>query len=146
MAATADQQDSRIDLSKSGITRTLIAAVIVLHLLNAPAVVFQYVWPWTGAKHYIEFFGVSGEGKLPTFYSGVMMLVSAALLMLISARGPARGAFRLRWAVLGAIFALMAMDEMVQIHELSSRTLRDFFGITGGPLYHAWVIPAMVFL
>ena len=146
MPTAADQRDSRIDISKGGITRALIASVIVLHLFNVPAVVFQYVWAWEGAKHYIAFFGVSGEGKLPTFYSGVTLLAAAALLGLISARAPARGAFRLHWAALGVIFALMSMDELVSIHELSSRTLRVLLGITDGPLYQAWVIPAMAFV
>ena len=146
MSAAADPQDAPVALSKSGITKALAAAVIVLHLLNVPAVLFQHVWMWEGAKHYIEFFGVSGEGKLPTYYSGSTMLFAAALLGFISVRAPARGLFRAHWAALGVIFALMAMDELVQIHELSTRTLRGFFGITGGPLYHAWVIPAMVFL
>jgi hypothetical protein len=145
-AATSGQQDSPVALSKRSITLALVAAVVMLHLLNVPAVIFQYVWPWEGSKHYIEFFGVSGEGKLPTFYSGVTMLAAATLLGLIAARAPARGAFRAHWAALGVIFMLMSMDEMVQIHELSTRITRDFFGITGGPLYHAWVIPAMVFL
>lgn len=146
MSPAADQQDAPVALSKGAITRALAAAVIGLHLLNVPAVLFQYVWHWEGAKHYIEFFGVAGEGKLPTYYSGLTMIIAAALLGLISLRAPARGPFRIRWAALGVIFTLMAMDEMVQVHELSTRTLRDFFGITGGPLYHAWVIPAMVFL
>jgi hypothetical protein len=146
MSSSAEQPDSPVTLSKSGITRALTATVILIHVLNVPAVLFQYVWAWGGAKHYIEFFGVSGEGKLPTFYSGVTMLAAAALLGLIAMRGPARGAFRAHWTALGVIFTLMAMDEMVQIHELSTRITRDFFGITGGPLYHAWVIPAMVFL
>ena len=146
MSSSADQQDSPVALSKSGITRTLTAAVILIHLLNIPALLFLYVWPWEGSKHYVEFFGVSGEGKLPTFYSGVTMLIAAALLGFISMRVPARGVFRAHWAALGVIFMLLAMDEMVQIHELSTRITREFFGITSGPLYHAWVIPAMVFL
>lgn len=143
---SADVNDAPVAFSKSGITRALTAAVILIHVLNVPAVLFQYVWPWEWAKHYIEFFSVSGEGKLATFYSGVTMLAAAALLVFISMREPARGAFRVHWAALGVIFTLMAMDEMVQIHELSTRITREFFGITSGPLYHAWVIPAMVFL
>jgi hypothetical protein len=49
--------------------------VIILHLLNVPALAFTYLWPpleWTRA--YIIFFSVSGEGKVPTFYSGMTLL------------------------------------------------------------------------
>jgi len=146
MKATAEDPGSRIEISKNGVTRTLVATIVVLHLLNIPAVIFRYAWPWEGARHYIAFFSVAGEGKLPTFYSGVALLAAAALLGLIAAHAQSRGGFRLHWAGLGGIFALMAMDEMVAIHELSSGVLRSYFGITGGPLYHAWVIPALVFL
>jgi len=146
MKAAKDDAASPIEISKNDVTRALTAMVVALHLLNVPAVVFQYVWPWERARHYIAFFGVSGEGKLPTFYSGVALLVAAVLLGLNAAHARTRGGLRCHWAALGAIFALMAMDEMVAIHELSSKVLRTFFDITGGPLYHAWVIPAMAFL
>lgn len=146
MRAAADDSISSIEISKNSVMRALIATVVVLHLLNIPAVLFRYAWPWEGARHYIAFFSVAGEGKLPTFYSGVTLLAAAALLGLIAAHARPRGGFRLHWAGLGVIFALMAMDEMVAIHELSSGVLRSYLGITGGPLYHAWVIPALAFL
>lgn len=146
MKVATNDSGSRIEISKNGVTRALIAAVVALHLLNVPAVVFRYAWPWEGARHYIAFFSVAGEGKLPTFYSGVTLLAAAALLGLIAAHQQSRGGFRLHWAGLGGIFALMAMDEMVVIHELSSGVLRSYFSITGGPLYHAWVMPALAFL
>ena len=145
MTAATDDPHSRIEISKSGVTRTLIATVVALHLLNIPAVLFHYAWRWEGARHYVAFFSVAGEGKLPTFYSGVTLLAAAALLGLIAAHARS-GGFRFHWAGLGVIFALMAMDEMVSIHELSSGVLRSFLGITGGPLYHAWVLPAIFFL
>ena len=146
MKTAADGAVSWIEISKRGVTRTLVATVIALHLLNLPAVAFRYAWPWEGARHYIAFFSVAGEGKLPTFYSGVTLLAAAALLGLIAAHERRQGGFRLHWAGLGAIFAAMAMDELVVIHEHSSGVVRSFLAITGGPLYHAWVVPAMVFL
>lgn len=146
MKSAMDDPDSRIEISKNGVARALIATVVALHLLNIPAVAFRYAWPWEGARHYIAFFSVAGEGKLPTFYSGVTLLAAAALLGLIAAHEHSRGGFRIHWAGLGGTFALMAMDEMVAIHELSSGVLRSYFSITGGPLYHAWVIPALAFL
>jgi hypothetical protein len=40
----------------------------------------------------------------------------------------------------------MAMDETLQVHELSSAALRAALGISAGPLHQAWVVPAMGFL
>jgi hypothetical protein len=85
--------DADLVLSKRRLTRLLIAAVVLLHLLSAPALAFLYVWPAEWARHYAAFFSVSGEGKLPTFYSGLTLLAAAALLAL-AARHEARGAGR----------------------------------------------------
>lgn len=138
---------TRLEISKTGVTWLLVVCVVVLHLLNIPVLIFRYVWQVEWARQYIMFFGVSGEGKLPTFYSGVTLFAAAVLLGLIAAHERLRaGRFQLHWAALAVIFTLMSMDETVAIHELSTGTLRRYLGITGGLLYSAWVIPAMVFL
>ncbi|MBI4204237.1 MAG: hypothetical protein HY527_04355 [Betaproteobacteria bacterium] len=148
MDGRRDQLTSRIVISKIGVTRLLVATVIVLHVLNVPALAFTYLWPpldWTRA--YIVFFSVSGEGKLPTFYSGMTLLAAAALLGLIAAHERSRGGrFHRHWAGLGIIFVLMALDEMFRVHEMTIRPLREIFGVTSGALSRAWVIPAMAFL
>lgn len=134
-------------ISKAGVTRLLVVTVAVIHMLNVPAVIFNYDWQPSWGRHYISFFGVSGEGKLPTFYSGLTLLAAAALLCMIAKHERHRGGgFCRYWSALALIFTLMAMDELVSIHELGTATIRSHLGITGGLLYHAWVIPAMAFL
>lgn len=143
------ETEPRIEISKVRVTQVLVAMVVVLHVLNIPAVGFKYLWPeyWAWARHYVVLLSVSGEGKLPTLYSGLTMLAAAVLLGLIAAHERLRGRrFHSHWMWLGIVFALMAMDEMVAIHEMSSRPLREYLGIRSGPLYHAWVVPAMAFL
>jgi len=144
-----DAPETRIEISKVRVTRLLVGIAVVIHVLNIPAVAFKYAWPehWSWARHYVVLLSVSGEGKLPTFYSGLTMLAAAVLLGWIAVHERLRGhRFHAHWMWLGILFALMAMDEMVALHEMSARPLREFFGVSRGPLYHAWVIPAMAFL
>lgn len=133
--------------SKRRWTRVLVGCVVALHLLNIPAVLFRFVWPLPGTSYYVAMFGVSGEGKIPTFYSGLTLLAAAALLGLISEHERRKHApFGWHWAALAMIFLLLAMDEMLAIHEMATDVIRSRLHIETGWLYHAWVIPAGVVL
>lgn len=134
-----------LQVSKRQWTRMLVACVVALHLLNIPAVLFRFVWPLPGTHYYVEFFGVSAEGKLPTFYSGLTLLAVAALLGLIWAHDRRQhGPLRWYWAALAVIFVLLAMDELLSIHEATTELIRSRLHIEGGWFYNAWVIPAGV--
>ena len=136
-----------LTLSARRVGRALAACVIGIHLLNLPAVVFRYLWPSRLGEAYAAFFGVSSEGRLPTFYSGVTLLGAAMLLGVIAVHARRGGArFARHWAGLAAIFVLMAADEMLVIHELSIGPIRRLLGITSGPLLFAWVVPALAFV
>ena len=136
-----------LTLSARRVGRALAACVIGIHLLNLPAVVFRHLWPSRLGEAYAAFFGVSSEGRLPTFYSGVTLLGAAMLLGVIAVHARRGGARLARhWAGLAAIFVLMAADEMLVIHELSIGPIRRLLGITSGPLLFAWVVPALAFV
>jgi hypothetical protein len=136
-----------LQVSKRQWTRVLVGCVVVLHLLNIPAVLFRFVWPLPGTHYYVEFFGVSAEGKLPTFYSGLTLLAVAALLALIWAHERRRhGPLRWYWAALSLIFVVLAMDELLSIHEATTELIRSRLHIADGWFYNAWVIPAVVVL
>ncbi len=136
-----------LTLSARRVGRALAACVIGIHLLNLPAVVFRYLWPSRLGEAYAAFFGVSSEGRLPTFYSGVTLLGAAMLLGIIAVHARRGGdLFARHWAGLAVIFALMAADEMLVIHELSIGPIRRLLGITSGLLFFAWVVPALAFV
>jgi len=136
-----------LQVSKHQWTRVLVGCVVGLHLLNIPAVLFRFVWPLPGTHYYVEFFGVSSEGKLPTFYSGLSLLAVAALLGLIWAHERRQhGPLRRYWALLALIFVVLAMDEMLSIHEATTEVIRSRLHIENGWFYNAWVIPGGVAL
>jgi hypothetical protein len=84
---------------------------------------------------------LNGEGNLPATASGVLLLGCGGLLALCGAvaRRTGRPHAR-RWAVLGAIFALLALDEMLEWHEALIDPARAVVG-GSGPLHFAWVVP-----
>lgn len=69
---------------------------------------------WTGLR--VHLLGLDNEWSIPAFFSGALLL-AAASVALLAAEVPDRGP--LAWALrgLGALFAFMAVDEVVQVHE-----------------------------
>jgi hypothetical protein len=76
---------------------------------------------------------LSYEGNLPTWYATVLLWTAALGLARIAEQAPAP--MRQGWAGLAAIFALLSLDEAIELHEsLGGAELH-------GPLYFSWVVP-----
>nr|MBA2624781.1 hypothetical protein [Acidimicrobiia bacterium] len=69
------------------------------------------------------------------------LLVSGLLLLTSRVERVASRAAR-PWLVLAAVFGVLAVDEAVGFHELTTEPLRAALD-TGGLLHLAWVLPAM---
>jgi len=127
--------------------RYLWAAIVALHILNIPAVWLRYspdISPLMSL--YVAFFGVSGEGKIPTWFSAIALTVCAILLAIISGCSfRKRDKYALYWVGLTLTFALMSIDEAIAIHELTTAPLRSMLN-TSGVFYFAWLIPAVTFV
>lgn len=133
--------------SKRRVMLVLALCVVVLHLLNVPAVLFRHVSSLPGTDYYVTLFSVSSEGKIPTFYSGLTLLFAAGLFgVQWTHERHQHSRLRWYWAALAVIFVLLAMDELLSVHEMATNVLRSRLGIEEGWLYHAWVIPAGVVL
>lgn len=87
---------------------------------------------------------LDSERNIPTVYSGLILGCCALLCLLLSAQKN-RSSERLRWVFLALLFFYLAFDEILVIHELFAEPIRDLLSIAGdSPLFHAWVIPAMM--
>jgi hypothetical protein len=73
-------------------------------------------------------FDLDDELKLPAFAAALILLLAAATARLAAAADPADG---WPWLVLAALFALMAADEAVALHE----ALEDLFAVDWQILY-----------
>lgn len=91
-------------------------------------------------------FSLREENNIPTWFSGVLILLCAAMLGLI-ARHKSRqhGPYAGQWKGLGAIFLFLAVDEVASLHEMTVSPLHTLFG-TSGFLLYAWLIPGTIFV
>lgn len=72
--------------------------------------------PWRALRNFID---LGGEGNLPAWYSSMQLAAVALLFGLFAARN-FRSSHRGSWALalLPALFLLLSLDEVAQIHEM----------------------------
>jgi hypothetical protein len=94
-------------------------------------------------------FDMNRENNVPTWYSGIVFLATAAALAMVAIAGRQAGApFVRHWAALAVIFLYLSLDELTQIHESWGALLDARLGhwrsseVMGGVFRNLWVIPA----
>lgn len=117
----------------------LLLATAVVSLLGLAAELVHQLVP-SAQSPLLPLLSLSVEGNLPTWYSS-LLLAGCGVLLLIAAAAVKQtgGSFVRRWALLGAVFLYMSLDEAVELHE----HLGEFVQLHG-VLYFSWIIPAGV--
>ena len=116
------QQPTAADSSQIGIIpftpraiRRLLTA-ITAGLLLAHSVVQVGIYGFGAKKHWLDSLNMDREFNLPTLFSSALLLL-AALLMQRLAQNSDRIASQ-GWRLLSKIFIFLALDEVLQIHEI----------------------------
>jgi hypothetical protein len=87
-------------------------------------------------------FDLLRDTNIPTWYSSLIMSISAALLAVIAyAKRAVRGRFARHWFGLSVIFVLLSIDETAMIHEGVQRMLRMWIS-SGSTLYSLAAVAA----
>ena len=127
------------------VARGLFLANAGLTLASTAGQAARYFRGFNYALGLIPALDLNREWNIPSWYSSGLLLLSAILLALIAAEAwQARRPDAAHWSGLAIVLSLLSIDEAVAIHEAWSVPLRQLLGVTGGPLYYAWVIPAMM--
>jgi hypothetical protein len=119
-------------------------------LLTIASILGQMIKYFTPYYAYLDFliveFFLDSEQNLPTFFSSFLLLFSA-LILAFKARQVKRanGKFVFQWGILSFIFVYLAIDEVMQIHEMLTEPVRQTFH-TSGALFFAWYIPVIPLL
>lgn len=96
----------------------------------------------------IDLFSVNAEGTIPTWYSTLLLFLSAALLAFIATvKQKNQEPYKHHWTGLAIIFLYLSLDEGAAIHEIFSDPLQAAFNTTGY-LSFAWLIafvPLVIF-
>jgi len=123
---------------------TLLTAIVLLPGLAID--LLPHALEITSPQSALTLMSLDREFNIPTSLSAGLLFAASFLLVLISRAEHSRGAQDTwRWSLLSAGLALMAMDEIVSLHERLVRPVRAFLDMdTMGLFYFAWVVPGIV--
>lgn len=135
----------KISISPRTIVKYLLIGVIFFTLVSTGIQICKYVFDYR--DEWMKLFNLDRELNFPTWYSALMIGFCSIMLKII-ARGKKQQSDRYSrdWQLLSFIFFLLAIDEVLSIHEILiipevSEALRlPWF------LHSMWVIPGMVFV
>ena len=93
---------------------------------------------------FIDEFNMDNEHVLQSYFSGLLLLIPAVLLLVIAVyKQQKKTPFALQWALLSLIFFYMSMDEVIQIHENWDIPLSNLIS-SKGYFYIDWVRSAVI--
>ena len=125
---------SQIVLRPRQVVRALSAIALFLLFASVFTQVGAYVTGHDYMLGMVGLFDLDGERNLPTFFSGCLFLGGAALFFLVW-----RVRSQMIWLLLAGVFVFLAFDELLQVHEILIRPIRERFHLSGF-LYLAWVL------
>lgn len=126
------------------VVRILALIVGLLVLASIAVKLLQFV---TGRDHIygmIRQFNLDSEANVPSFFSSLILLLSAVLLAIIALyKKRVSDSFSRNWTILSIIFFYLAIDEAASIHEMFSSPVMDIMSRPHeGVLWHlGWTIP-----
>lgn len=135
-----------LKVSAADVAKGLLLVVCVLFCMHSIGLILESILQYDSrfTRLTIRYFDFNGEENVPAFFSSVNLLAAAFLLYLIywTNKGKSKRMDRRYWLALAVIFAFMAIDESVQVHEhiaefVRPRLLSDFNGL----LHWSWVVP-----
>jgi hypothetical protein len=133
--------DMQINVSMRRVATLLVTVLALLAIAGFVAEYARYVL--RSRSVLVDYFSLSVEHNVPTWWSSSLLLACSIVLVAITATKTRRaGDHKTRWAVLAAIFCYMSLDELAQIHEWLNNlpALENLHGL----IYYGWVIPAGV--
>jgi hypothetical protein len=126
------------------LTQMLVGVTLCLILASTAGQLVKYRLGYETAYGFIPLFFVGEERNVPTYYSSLLLLCASVLLGVIAlTRHRLRLPYSRHWTALALIFFLLSVDEVVGLHEMMIRPMREAFRV-GGLLYFGWVIPGSV--
>src|SRR5690349_21936582 len=92
-------------------------------------------------------FDLNAEANFASWFEALpLLLASLATLGLTVHYRAQRDRLAGRWGALSALFLLMSIDELAQLHDLFTGPLRRRLDLDFGIFYFTWLLPAVAFL
>jgi len=134
----------KIIIEPARITCILGIVIALLVLASIAVKVFEFETGRHNVYGLIRQFYLDNEGNVPSFFSSIILLISAVLLAIIAvSKKRVQDSYAINWAILSIIFLYLAFDEAASIHEMFSSPVMDILSRPHqGPLFHlGWTIP-----
>lgn len=116
-----------LKISAKGVAKGLLVVVGLLFFLHSTGVVLESILEYESrvTRIMVRYFDFNGEENVPAFFSSVILLLAAGLLLLIYRASQSTGSNKSNgyWLALTVVFVFMAVDESVQIHEHIAESL-----------------------
>lgn len=90
---------------------------------------------------FVQLFSLNLEANIPSWYSGFLMIIVAALNYLIYKFE--RRVIKKYFLVISALFISMSIDEIASVHEILNNPVRNSLSL-GGFLYWSWIVPGII--
>ena len=133
-------ETTHFELRRTHFSRGVCVIVAFLLVANCCALFVQYALDHPEVWGLVPLFHFDREQNLPTFFSALMLLVSAALLYAAALKANNTGKDTRPWMLLALVFAFLSVDEVTSIHEKIDALIK-FYTPASGILHHAWVAP-----
>lgn len=136
-----DALPATVELSPSRVRNVLFAAVAALVVTGCAAVVAVHVFGVNPKNGIVLTFDLDKEQNVPTYISGMFLLMNAVLAGLIARVERLRGSSEARyWVGIACAFFYMSMDEVAVLHEHLVRPIKAAIDLPSY-LHFAWVVP-----
>ncbi len=113
---------------------------LLLLFMNIASCFFKFVAGHPHVYGFVPQFEFDSENNIPTYFSSIILLISAFLLKIIAVfKKSKKDIFYKRWSLLSIIFLFLSVDESASLHELFIFPLRKIFKLSGA-FYYSWVI------
>ena len=136
----------KLCISAKRIFRVLISIVLILISLSLIGQFAKNVLGHERLLGFVQLTDVNGERNIPAWFSSSLLMLSAALLAVITAvKKSSADRYTSYWLGLSLIFLYLSMDEAISLHERTIKPLRTGLQATGF-LYSTWVLLGAAFV
>lgn len=135
----------RISINRQAVGQTLAVLVALLLGMSMLGQISRFEFGHDYVFGLVQLFNVDGERNIPTFFTVMVALSSAALLAVIGigSKGHEKNDSRY-WFALATGFVFLGYDEAFQVHEKMIVPMRALLGNSElGFFYFGWVVPGI---
>lgn len=134
----------RFTFTLRSITTILVALALAFVIVSVAGQLAVRAFDWHPERDIVSFTNLDRERNLPTTFQASLMLgASLGLAGITMMKRVGRDQWTRHWAGLSFILALLAWDEIIEVHERFIEPMRRAFDLQGF-LFFGWIIPAAV--